>query len=90
VSKSCSYSSTTTGTTTPTTPTTPTAPAATWTTCANEGGTCSVSGTREVRYGAKDKFVSKVVTGSVACNNSVFGDPIGGVSKTCSYSSVTK
>lgn len=73
--------------TTTTTPTNPTAPA-TWTTCAKEYGTCSVSGTREVRYGANGKFASRTVTGSVACNNAVFGDPAYGYPKTCSYSSV--
>jgi serine protease len=67
------------------------APAPTsWTFCANEGGTCSVSGTREVRYGTATNYVSKVVTGSVYCGNGVFGDPAPGYAKTCSYSSVTQ
>jgi hypothetical protein len=65
---------------------TPTPPAATgWTQCTNEGGTCAFSGTREVRYGAGTTFVSKTVTGSVACTNAVFGDPTPNVAKTCSY-----
>jgi len=61
----------------------------TWTACANEGGTCTFSGTREVRYGAGNTFVSKTATGSVACTNAVFGDPTPGVAKTCSVSSAS-
>ena len=72
-----------------TTPTSPTAPV-TWTTCASEGGTCSFSGTRDVRYGTATSYVIKTFTGSVACTNAVFGDPAHGYVKSCSYSSVTK
>ena len=61
--------------------------AVTWTACGNEGSTCSFSGTREVRFGANGIYTSKVVTGSTACTSAVFGDPIRGVAKTCSYSS---
>jgi hypothetical protein len=72
----------------------PTAPAptqsATFTTCAGEWGTCSFSGTREVRYGYGSVYTSKVMTGPVKCSNGVFGDPAPGRAKTCSYSSVTK
>jgi serine protease len=68
-------------------PTPAPAPAVTWTACAAEGGTCAFSGTREVRYGAGSSFVSKTVTGSVACTNAVFGDPAPNVVKSCSYSS---
>ncbi|WP_075793735.1 S8 family peptidase [Massilia putida] len=71
--------STTTTTTTPT-----------WTTCATEGGTCTFSGTRDVRYGTATSYVTKTFTGSVACTNAVFGDPAYGYVKSCSYSSVTK
>jgi serine protease len=62
----------------------------TWTTCAAENGTCSFSGTRDVRYGSATSFVTKTFTGSVKCSNAVFGDPAHGVVKSCSYSSVTK
>jgi serine protease len=62
----------------------------TWTTCASEGGTCSFSGTRDVRYGTATSYVIKTFTGSVACTNAVFGDPAHGYVKSCSYSSVTK
>jgi serine protease len=71
--------STTTTTTTPT-----------WTYCAAENGTCSFTGTRDVRYGTATSYVTKTFTGSVKCSNSVFGDPAHGVVKSCSYSSVTK
>jgi hypothetical protein len=84
VVKSCSYASTTSTTVTPT----PTAP--TFTACAREGGTCSFSGKREVRYGTATIYTSKVLTGPVACNNTTFGDPIRGQVKSCSYSSVTQ
>jgi hypothetical protein len=84
VAKSCSYADTTTTTVTPTS-TTPT-----FTACAKEGGTCSFSGTREVRYGTATIYTSKVLTGPVACNNTTFGDPVPGQVKACSYSSVTQ
>jgi len=77
VAKSCSYAST--------------SPApVTWTACSQENGTCSFSGTRDVRYGAGSSFVTRTFTGSASCSNAVFGDPVYGVAKSCSYSSVTK
>lgn len=79
--KSCRVSVTTTS---------PTPTTATWTSCASEGGTCTVSGTREVRYGYNGSYASKIVTGSVACSNAVFGDPKPGYVKTCSSSSITQ
>ena len=63
--------------------------AVTWTACGNEGTTCSFSGTREVRFGANGVYTSKVVTGSTPCTSAVFGDPLHGVAKSCSYSSAT-
>ncbi|MFC5550704.1 hypothetical protein ACFPO9_19475, partial [Massilia aerilata] len=71
------------------TTTPPATTATTWTQCATEGGTCSVPGTRQVRYGTTDKWAYKTVTTSVVCGNSVFGDPAPGVGKTCAYSSDT-
>jgi serine protease len=62
----------------------------TWTKCATEGGTCTFSGTRDVRYGTATSYVTKTFTGSVACTNAVFGDPAHGYVKSCSYSSITK
>lgn len=83
VAKTCSVA----GTTTTTTP----APApVTWTRCAGENGTCAFSGTREVRYGANNVFVTKLATSKVACSNAVFGDPLKNVVKSCAYASVTR
>jgi hypothetical protein len=63
----------------------------TWTDCANEGQTCSVSGTREVRYGANGSYITKMVSGSVACTNQAFGrDPAYGFAKKCQFSSVAQ
>jgi len=64
---------------------TPTPTPSAWTTCANENATCGFSGTREVRYGAGNSWVVKVFTNNVQCSNAVFGDPIEGTVKTCSY-----
>ena len=60
-------------------------PAVTWTPCAVEGGICTFAGTKQVEYGAKGIIVSKTATGSIACNNATFGDPISGVVKACCY-----
>jgi hypothetical protein len=56
-----------------------------WVDCAGEGGTCSFPGTRQMRYGAFGLYVHKSMTSPVSCSNSVFGDPIYGIVKTCSY-----
>lgn len=57
--------------------------------CANENGTCTFTGTREVWYGANSSWYVAPAAGSVACANAVFGDPIGGVAKKCYYSDST-
>jgi hypothetical protein len=77
--KKCDFSnSTVTTTTMPTT--------GTWIRCASEGGTCNVSGTRTVRYGANGSYVTKSVTSSIACTNTAFGkDPSVGYVKACDY-----
>src|SRR5262245_33271369 len=59
----------------------------TWTFCANEGGTCSFSGTQQVRYGANGGYVYKTLTDGTACTNSVFGDPAPGILKQCEIGS---
>ncbi len=51
--------------------------------CGTEGQTCSFWGTRTVYYGAGSTWVSRIARGSVGCNNSVFGDPVPGVVKSC-------
>ena len=83
--KSCWYGSTTTSTTT----TTPTTTTSTWTECAQENGTCTFSGTHNVRYGTATSYVTKTFTSSAACNNTAFGDPAVGQWKTCSVDSTT-
>lgn len=54
-----------------------------YTRCAIEHDTCTVSGTRNVAYGANGKFVYRTVTGSFVCDNSTFGDPLPGTPKAC-------
>jgi hypothetical protein len=61
------------------------APASSWVTCASEGGTCAVQGTRQVRYGANTTYLYRTVTGSIGCGNDVWGDPLVGVLKSCAY-----
>ena len=58
-----------------------------WSWIANEGSKFTLSTQRTVRYGANGQYAYKTFTGSVYCSNSVFGDPIHGVAKTCSYAS---
>ncbi|MET7477322.1 alpha-L-rhamnosidase [Streptomyces sp. NPDC005648] len=55
-----------------------------YTVCAAENGACSVPGyNRDVAYGANGDFAHQVTSGSVACANAHFGDPIDGVAKSC-------
>ena len=56
-----------------------------WTPCATEGGRCEFAGSRQVRYGANDRWAYRTALGSIACNNETFGDPIPGVVKQCAY-----
>ena len=61
-----------------------------WIRCATQYAICSFSGVRDVRYGAGGVYVTKAaIAGSVACNNSVFGDPVPGSQKYCDYWSKT-
>jgi probable HAF family extracellular repeat protein len=60
-------------------------PSLTWTYCANEGQTCTVPTSRQVRYGANGVFSYRTAAGAFECGNAVFGDPVPGVDKTCSY-----
>jgi len=62
-----------------------TAPAPEWKQCAVEGGVCSFSGTRQVRYGANGAYAYRSASASIACSNSVFGDPAYGTLKSCEY-----
>jgi hypothetical protein len=56
-----------------------------WFLCANEGDVCTFAGTTQVRYGANSNYAEKSATGSIACNNATFGDPLPGVAKQCEY-----
>ena len=75
---------------TPPVPSTPpaastTQPAPTWKQCAEEGGVCRFSGTRQVRYGGNGAYAYKSASEALACSNSVFGDPAYGTPKFCQY-----
>ncbi|WP_234815061.1 glycoside hydrolase family 16 protein [Noviherbaspirillum denitrificans] len=78
---------TTTSTTgTVSTATSTVAPASAWSQCATENSTCTFEGTKDVRYGAGDKWATRTATGSIACNNGTFGDPAVGTQKVCEVS----
>jgi hypothetical protein len=60
--------------------------ASTWTQCASEGGTCSFSGTKLVRYGEPFNnrwAAARTLTGPVPCTNAFWGDPAPGTGKRC-------
>ncbi len=54
-----------------------------WTICASEDEVCEFSGDQIVHFGANGKFATKVIKDQTVCSNTVFGDPIYGVVKTC-------
>jgi cytochrome c553 len=86
VTTSAGVTLTVNATTTP--PTTPTTPPSTAILCANERSTCVLpaGATATVWYGAGSSWVVRTgVTGSIACTNAVFGDPIFGTIKSCRY-----
>ncbi|EGG94682.1 hypothetical protein IMCC1989_2469 [gamma proteobacterium IMCC1989] len=62
--------------------------AAAWVFCANEWGTCQVPASSLVRYGVESHgqgyFAYQSVDNTIACRNSVFGNPIN-VVKRCEY-----
>jgi len=62
-----------------------------WTNCAAEWGTCTVAnGPKTVRFGANGQYVTKQVTGAIACTNDAFGnDPIPGTGKSCDIQTST-
>ncbi|HEX4790556.1 MAG TPA: hypothetical protein VH372_18990, partial [Actinospica sp.] len=55
----------------------------TWTRCAAENGTCSVSGPSVIAFGANGKFNYVSASTGTTCDNTVFGDPDNGVAKWC-------
>ena len=77
VAKSCWYSATTAAVDT------------SWVYCANESQFCAFTGTANVRYGAGGRFATRSFIDGVACSNAIFGDPAGGVAKSCSYQATT-
>ena len=44
----------------------------TWMQCATEHGTCTFQGTRQVRYGTADAFVTRTLSDGTSCDNTVF------------------
>ncbi len=58
-----------------------------WTTCAREGGTCTFTGKKFVRYGTGTRWNHREATGQIGCNNSTFGDPAVGTGKICQIAS---
>ena len=54
--------------------------------CSAENGSCTVPGgtTATVLYGANGRYHQRTgVSGTLACNNASFGDPIYGTFKSC-------
>jgi G8 domain len=57
--------------------------ALTWSACSAQGQICNFTGTQRVRYGLGDKWVERVMTAPVKCDNDVFVNPLPGVTKVC-------
>jgi hypothetical protein len=51
--------------------------------CAGEGGVCRFRGVGTVYYGAGRVWVHQRHTDNVSCSNTVFGDPVPNVAKSC-------
>lgn len=52
--------------------------------CAKEYEYCNFSGTNDIAYGANGVFTyRRSISGGIACNNDIFGDPISGYVKSC-------
>ena len=54
-----------------------------FTTCASEGGTCTVNGTQTALFGANGIYTYKSVNASFVCNGTNFNDSDYGFVKTC-------
>ena len=59
--------------------------AASWQTCAAEGQFCRTPYATTVRYGANGVYAFQQTKGGVLCSNSVFGDPLFNVRKSCQF-----
>jgi type IV pilus assembly protein PilY1 len=51
--------------------------------CSAENTNCEFTGVKEVWYGARNSWRVVPAQGGIACNNTTFGDPIGGTLKSC-------
>lgn len=60
-----------------------------WTYCARENATCTYYGTKTVAYGIDTRWKFKTQETSISCNNSTFGDPAPGPTKSCYYGDST-
>jgi glucose/arabinose dehydrogenase len=61
-------------------------PLAGYTVCALEGQVCNFTGSADVVYGALGTYTApQRFSSSVACNNTVFGDPLVGTVKSCYF-----
>jgi alpha-L-rhamnosidase len=60
-----------------------------YTSCAQENGTCSFTGTESVAFGANGVYTYKTLTGGTSCASTVFGDPDYGIAKSCYTGAVT-
>jgi alpha-L-rhamnosidase len=60
-----------------------------YTQCASENGTCSVTGTQSVAYGADGIYGYTTESSSVVCSDTALGDPDYGVVKSCYTGPVT-
>lgn len=60
-----------------------------YTKCADENGTCKVTGTQSVAYGANGIYSYKTVSGAILCSDTTIADPDYGVVKSCYVGAVT-
>lgn len=51
--------------------------------CAAENASCTSTGIQEIWYGAQNSWKRAPLSGTTACTNTVFGDPLSGASKAC-------
>lgn len=57
-----------------------------YTYCSDENTTCTFTGTKQVRFGLNGQWVTRMATGSSACDKATFGtDPLPNVKKRCEY-----
>jgi alpha-L-rhamnosidase len=60
-----------------------------YTQCAAENGTCAVTGTESLAYGANGIYAYTTVSSSTACSDTALSDPDYGVVKSCYVGAVT-